>query len=126
MRNYKLEQRIIELMESYREKLPSSSRGWLAVAASVDLSRNAVYDIIDSSKEVRRDTVVLLGLALEMSLTDFNTLFNYKGFILRSGITRDEIIYELFDKEIYDPEVWIERLIKSGEETPFIYKKPRR
>lgn len=124
MRNYSLEQHIIELLDSYREKLPASCRSWLAIAAAVDLSRNAIYDIINSEKDVRRDTVVLLGFALEMSMKDFLILYNYKGFIFRSGIARDEITGEFFDNENFDYEEWIKRLLDSGEEPPFNYNKP--
>lgn len=123
MRNYPLEQHIIELLDSYRKKLPVLCRGWLAIAATVDLSRNAIYDIIDSEKDVRRDTVVLLGFALEMSVDDFLILYNYKGFILRNGISRDEITYEFFDNRNFDHIEWSKRLIDAGEEPPFNYNK---
>lgn len=124
MRNYALEQQIIELLDSYRKKLLPSCRSWTAVAASVDLSRNAVYDIINSEEDVKRDTVVLLGLALEMSLDDFLILYNYKGFVFRKGIYRDEITCRFFKKALYDHEEWGRRLIEGGEEPPFNYNKP--
>ena len=126
MRNYSLEQYIIDLLDSYRKKLPTSCRSWLAIAAAVDLSRNAIYDIINSEKDVRRDTVVLLGFALEMSMKDFLILYNYKGFIFRNGIARDEITCEFFENGCYDHIEWAERLIEAGEEPPFNYNKPIR
>ena len=124
MRNYPLEQHIVELLDSYRNKLPASCRGWLAIAATVDLSRNAIYDIINSEKDVRRDPVVLLGFALEMSMDDFLILYNYKGFIFRNGIFRDEITYEFFINKNFDHVEWAKRLIDAGEEPPFNYNKP--
>lgn len=124
MRNYSLEQYIIDLLDAYRKKLPESCRSWLAIAAAVDLSRNAIYDIINSEKDVRRDTVVLLGFALEMSMEDFLKLYNYKGFIFRNGIFRDEITVGFFANGIYDHVEWAERLIEAGEEPPFNYNKP--
>ena len=104
--------------------MPYSCRGWLAIAATVDLSRNAVYDIINSEKDVRRDTVVLLGFALEMSMDDFLILYNYKGFIFRNGIARDEITYEFFDNKNYDHIEWAKRLLELGEDPPFNFNNP--
>ena len=118
------EKRACDLLDRYKSVLSSIEDGWLAIAATVDLSRNAVYDIRDSNKDVRRDTVILLGFALEMTWKDFNALYNYKGFIYRPGIDRDEITREFFENGCYDHIEWAKRLIESGEEPPFNYDKP--
>ncbi len=96
----------------------------MAITATVDLSRNAVYDIIYSDVDVRRETVILLGFAFEMTLEDFLILFNYKGFSFRNGILRDEITCKFFEMHIYDHIQWAKALLDSGEEPPFNFNKP--
>lgn len=124
MRNFLLENDIVNLLDFYRQKLPTPYRSWFAIAASVDLSRNAIYDIINSEKDVRRDTVISLGFALGMSLDDFLTLYNYKGFIFRKGILRDEITYKFFAEMNSDYDEWLKTLNDEGEEPPFNSKRP--
>ena len=113
-----------ELLDTYKDKSSLFTKGWLGIAATVDLSRNAVYNILDQPKEVRRDSVVLLGMALEMSIEEFENLYRYKGFVLRTGNARDEITREFFKAKDYDHIKWAKHLQDSGEEPPFNYKRP--
>ncbi len=111
-----------DLLKEYKDKCSSFINSWLAISGTVDLSRNAVYDVLNPSKDVRRDTVVLLGMALEMSLDEFIKLYNYKGFVFRPGNTRDEITRGFFANKEYDHIKWAKALIDSDEEPPFNYK----
>lgn len=118
-----METKVKELLDNYRLKLLPNERAWLAVTAFVDLSRNAAYDCISSETEVRRDTIALLGIALEMTLDDYETIMNYKGYVIRSWNARDQIIAHCFENRIYDHNKINEILIENGEVPFFNYTK---
>lgn len=126
MRNYEKEQKIVKLCDSYREKKPKYVRGWLAIAGTVDLSRNAIYDIFNSEADVRRDTVILFCLALEMSLDDFITMYNYKGYYLREFDYREMIIAKFIKNSVYDTETINQFLEDNGEDPLSNCRKPNR